>query len=170
MLQSQNINASFFNKLKKIQLIIFDVDGILTDGRLYYGADGECMKVFHAKDGYGIRGAKAHGYQLAIITARESLFVQKRAEDLGIEHIFQNAKDKKPAFEKLCQDLKLDYEQVAYMGDDVLDLPVIDLVGFAACPADAWPTVKSHCDWVSCYKGGHGAAREFCDLIVQSKL
>ena len=169
MLHVQHVNASFLNKLSKIRLIIFDVDGVLTDGRLYYGQHGECMKVFHAKDGYGIRQAKEQGYRLAIITARESAFVQKRAEDLGIEHVFQNAKDKKPVFEKLCQELGMEYEQVAYMGDDVLDLPVMQLVGFAGCPADAWPIVQSSCHWISTRKGGKGAAREFCELIVQAK-
>ncbi|MDR2769638.1 MAG: HAD-IIIA family hydrolase [Puniceicoccales bacterium] len=155
--------------LSKIRLIAFDVDGVLTDGRIYYGAQGECMKVFHSKDGYSIRLARTHGYHLAIITARKSVFVEKRAADLGIQHVFQDIQDKQPIFEALCKELNIDCEQTAYMGDDVLDIPILKLAGFATCPQDAMPIVKKSCHWISKYKGGLGAARELCDLILSAR-
>ncbi|MDR0647238.1 MAG: HAD-IIIA family hydrolase [Puniceicoccales bacterium] len=169
MSRPKDIDSSILNILRKIRLIAFDVDGVLTDGRLYYGAHGECMKVFHAKDGYSIKLALTYGYHMAIITGRKSVFVEKRADDWGIKHVFQGIHDKQPVFEALCKELNIGYEQTAYMGDDVLDMPVLKLVGFATCPKDAMPVVKKSCHWISKYKGGLGAARELCDLILSAR-
>ena len=154
---------------QKIRLVIFDVDGVLTDGKLYYDAKGECLKVFNAKDGLGIRRLTKNNFQVAIITGRESPFVLKRASDLGIQYVYQNKMDKLPSFEVLRKILSLDYHQIAYMGDDRIDLPVMELVGCAACPNDALPCVKKICHFVSHFNGGCGAAREFCDLIWEAQ-
>ncbi|MDR0393355.1 MAG: HAD-IIIA family hydrolase [Puniceicoccales bacterium] len=169
MSRSKVIDSSVLKILRKIRLIAFDVDGVLTDGRIYYGAQGECMKVFNSKDGYGIRLARTQGYHLAIITARKSVFVEKRAADWGLKHVFQDIQDKRPVFEALCKELNIDYEQTTYMGDDALDIPVLKLAGFATCPQDAMPIVKKSCHWISKYKGGLGAARELCDLILSAR-
>jgi len=154
---------------QKICLIIFDVDGVLTDGKLYYNDNGECMKVFNAKDGLGIRRLTKSNFQIAIITGRESTFVLKRASDLGIQNVYQNKMEKLPSFEDLRKKLNLDYEQIAYMGDDWIDLPVMKLVGCAACPNDALPRIKKICHFISHFNGGYGAARELCDLIWEAQ-
>ncbi len=160
-MESESIKAV----LKKIQLIIFDVDGVLTDGRLYYGSEGECFKVFNVKDGLGISRMVKNGYDIGIITGRQSPFVLKRAKDLGIQHVYQNKLEKIPAFEELRNQLNLNYDQIAYMGDDWIDMPILKLVGCAACPKDAMPCVKEVCNFFSQYDGGCGAARELCDAI-----
>ena len=155
--------------LEKVRLVIFDVDGVLTDGRLYYGVDGECFKVFNAKDGLGISRLTKNGYSVGIITGRESPFVLKRAEDLGIQYVYQKRMEKIPAFEELRKKLNLDYEQIAYMGDDWIDVPILELVGCAACPKDAMPCAKKVCNFFSQYNGGCGAARELCDAIWEAQ-
>ena len=155
--------------LKNIKLIIFDVDGVLTNGNLYYGPDGECFKVFNAKDGLGISRLTKAGFPIAIITGRESSFVKKRAEDLGIQHVYQGKLKKIPAFEDLKNKLGLLEQQIAYMGDDFIDLPVMQRVGLAACPKDAMPYIQGFCHFVSQFNGGMGAARELCDLVWESQ-
>ena len=158
-MQSKELN------LQKIRLIIFDVDGVLTDGSLYYGPEGEFFKVFNAKDGLGISRLAKNGYELGIITGRESPFVLRRAKDLGIPHVYQKKMEKLPVFEELRAKLNLNYDQIAYMGDDWIDVPILKLVGCAACPKDAMPCAKEVCNFFSQYNGGHGAARELCDAI-----
>ncbi|MGX8716693.1 MAG: KdsC family phosphatase [bacterium] len=155
--------------LKKIRLTIFDVDGVLTDGRLYYGTEGEFFKVFNAKDGLGISRLAKAGHLLGIITGRESPFVLKRAKDLGIQYVYQGRMEKLSTFETLRKDLGLAYDQIAYMGDDFIDLPVLERVGLPACPKDAMPYVKERCKLVSQFGGGMGAARELCDLIWEAQ-
>lgn len=154
---------------KKVRLIVFDVDGVLTDGRLYYGPEGEAFKAFNAKDGLGIRRLIMSGLQVGFITGRESVFVSKRAEDLGIQHVYQNKMDKKPVFLELCQKLSLTPSQVAYMGDDFIDMPVLEEVAIRACPADAMPCVKEVCNFIARNNGGCGAARELCDCIWEAQ-
>lgn len=154
---------------KKIRLTIFDVDGVLTDGRLYYSAEGEFFKVFNAKDGLGISRLAKVGHQLGIITGRESPFVIKRAKDLGIQHVYQGRMEKLDTFESLRKDLRLEYEQIAYMGDDFIDLPVLERVGLSACPKDAMPYVQQQCKFISQFGGGMGAARELCDHIWEAQ-
>ena len=162
-MQSEELN------LKKIRLVIFDVDGVLTDGSLYYGPDGEFFKVFNAKDGLGISRLAKNGYELGIITGRESPFVLKRAKDLGIQHVYQKKMEKLPVFEELRAKLNLNYDQIAYMGDDWIDIPILKLVGCAACPKDAMPCAKEVCNFCSQYNGGRGAARELCDAIWEAQ-
>ena len=154
---------------KKIRLTIFDVDGVLTDGRLYYGADGEVFKVFNARDGLGISRLAKAGHLLGIITGRESPFVIKRAKDLGIQYVYQGRMEKLDTFEALRKDLGLEYTQIAYMGDDFIDLPVLERVGMPACPKDSIPCVQQQCKFVSQFGGGMGAARELCDYIWEAQ-
>lgn len=162
-MQSKELN------LQKIRLIIFDVDGVLTDGSLYYGPEGEFFKVFNAKDGLGISRLAKNGYELGIITGRESPFVLRRAKDLGIPHVYQKKMEKLPVFEELRAKLNLNYDQIAYMGDDWIDVPILKLVGCAACPKDAMPCAKEVCNFFSQYNGGRGAARELCDAIWEAQ-
>ncbi len=154
---------------KKIKLTIFDVDGVLTDGRLYYSADGEFFKVFNAKDGLGISRLVKAGHLFGIITGRESPFVIKRAKDLGIQYVYQGRLEKLATFESLRKDLGLEYEQIAYMGDDFIDSPILERVGLSACPKDAMPCVQKQCKFISQFGGGMGAARELCDRIWEAQ-
>lgn len=154
---------------QKVRLVIFDVDGVLTDGSLYYGPDGEAFKAFNAKDGLGIHRLVKSGIEVGIITGRVSSFVSKRAEDLGIRHVYQKKMDKKPVFFELCEKLSLRPDQVAYMGDDIIDLPVLEEVAIRACPADAMSCVKKICNFIAHNNGGRGAARELCDCILEAQ-
>ena len=154
---------------KKIRLTVFDVDGVLTDGRLYYGAEGEFFKVFNARDGLGINRLAKAGHLFGIITGLKSPFVTKRAKDLGIQHVYQGRMEKLSTFEALRKDLGLEYEQIAYMGDDFIDSPVLERVGLPACPKDAMPCVQKQCKFISQFKGGMGAARELCDRIWEAQ-
>jgi 3-deoxy-D-manno-octulosonate 8-phosphate phosphatase (KDO 8-P phosphatase) len=154
---------------QKVRLVIFDVDGVLTDGSLYYGPEGEAFKAFNAKDGLGIHQLVRSGIEVGIITGRVSSFVTKRAEDLGIRHVYQKKMDKKPVFFELCEKLALKPDQVAYMGDDIIDLPVLEEVAIRACPADAMHCVKKICNFIAHNNGGRGAARELCDCILEAQ-
>ena len=151
-----------------IKLLLLDVDGVLTDGSLIYLPDGTETKAFNSKDGLGIRLLQKAGVEVGIITARTSEVVQRRAENLGITLLFQGAGAKREVYEKIIADLGLTPEQVAYMGDDWLDLPVMTRVGMAAAVADAAPEVCDIAHYVTSKPGGRGAVREFCDLIVEA--
>lgn len=159
-------------RLQQIRCVIFDVDGVLTDGRLYYDNHGNEFKAFHVHDGHGMKMLQASGITVAIITARQSDLVRKRMDDLGIEHVFQGARDKLIAFETLLTRLKLTAEQVCYMGDDCLDLPVMRRCGLAVSVANAQPISKQYAHFITERKGGEGAARELCERILaaQGKL
>lgn len=150
----------------RIKLVIFDVDGTLTDGSLHYGAGGEEQKVFHVQDGYGMKQLQRAGLTLAIISGRESAAVTRRMQDLGIEHVFQGDEHKLPIFERLLRKLDLSAAQTAYMGDDLPDLPLLERVGLAVAPANAVPALKGAAHHVTVAHGGRGAARELCDLIL----
>ncbi len=152
-----------------IRLLIFDVDGVLTDGSLYLADDGQEYKAFHSRDGHGIRMLLDSGIaELAVITGRTSKVVEHRMHNLGIRHIHQGQRDKLPAFEALCTALAVDAAQVAYVGDDVVDLPVMSRVGFAVAVQDAHPLVKRHAHWQTPSRGGRGAAREVCELLLEA--
>lgn len=152
-----------------IRLLILDVDGVLTDGTLYYGADGEHIKAFNVRDGQGLVSLQQTGVQVAIITKRESPIITKRMQDLGISLVFQGQKDKVPAFQQLLHDLKITPEQVAMVGDDLPDLPLILMSGMGITVADGAATVKEYADWVTPSKGGRGAVRDVCEAIMQSQ-
>ena len=156
-------------KAAKIKLLVFDVDGVLTDGSLIVGDDGEEYKAFYSKDGLGMKMLQQTGVKIAVITARTSNVVTHRMQNLGIKHIYQGQLEKLPAFEKILTELELSAEQAAYVGDDVIDLPVMLRAGLAITVADAHPLVKQHAHWQTPQCGGRGAARDVCELIMQAQ-
>jgi len=153
----------------RVQLVIFDVDGVFTDGRLYYGADGEELKVFHVRDGHGIKSLLQQGIQVAVISGRSSTAVSRRMQELGIRHVFQGDDDKRPILEKLLKKLALNPGQTACVGDDLADLPIMQVAGIAIAVADAQPEVRAQADWCTRSRGGEGAVREICDLILEAR-
>ncbi len=157
------------DRATQIRLIIFDVDGVLSDGRLILGDDGQEYKAFNTKDGHGMKMLRSTGVEIGIITGRTSNVVALRMKGLGIEHLYQGQQDKLPAYEELKAKLGLKDEQVAYMGDDVVDLPILCRVGLAATVADAHHMVKRYAHWQSEYDGGRGAVRELCELIMEAQ-
>jgi 3-deoxy-D-manno-octulosonate 8-phosphate phosphatase (KDO 8-P phosphatase) len=159
-------------RAQAIELVIFDVDGVLTDGSLYLGDDGQEYKAFNSRDGHGMTMLREAGIALAVITGRRSEVVRIRMESLGVEHVYQGRRDKWPAYEALRQACGLGDAQIAYVGDDVVDLPVMRQVGLAVAVADAHPLVRAHCHWQTKTAGGRGAAREVCEglLAAQGKL
>lgn len=156
-------------KARSIRLAIFDVDGVLTDGGLPYGDSGEVMKTFDVRDGLGIKLLQDAGIALAIITSRRADSLRLRAQDLGIRHLQQGVTDKRTAFRALLLELGLTAESAAFIGDDLVDLPVMTQCGFAATVANAPAALKRHADYVTHSSGGRGAAREFCEYIMHSQ-
>ena len=156
-------------KAADIRLVIFDVDGVLTDGSLFLGDDGQEYKAFNSRDGHGMKMLRGSGVEIGIITGRSSEVVRLRMESLGIQHLYQGREEKLPAFEALIGQLGLAPEQVAYCGDDVVDLPVMTRVGLAVAVQDAHALVKQHAHWITPQGGGRGAARDLCELIMQAQ-
>jgi 3-deoxy-D-manno-octulosonate 8-phosphate phosphatase (KDO 8-P phosphatase) len=150
----------------KVKLVVFDVDGVLTDGRLLLGDNGVEYKAFHSRDGHGMKMLAGTGVELAIITGRRSQLVAERMASLGISHVHQGHPSKLPVFEKLIAELGLTAEQAAYVGDDVIDLGVMAQVGLAVAVANAHPLVLEQAHWHTASDGGRGAAREVCDLVM----
>lgn len=151
----------------RIRLAIFDVDGVLTDGSLYLGDNGQEYKAFHSRDGHGMVMLRQTGVELAVITGRSSEVVRLRMEGLGVSHVYQGRREKLPAYRELLDTLRLDDAQVAYMGDDVVDLPILERVGLAVAVADAHPLVRRCAHWCTQAPGGRGAVRELCDLVME---
>ncbi len=156
-------------RAKQIRLVIFDVDGVLTDGSLIMGDDGQEYKAFNAKDGHGMKMLQASGVEIGIISARNSRVVSLRMENLGIKHVYQGQRDKLKAFADLLKKLKLEPSQIAYVGDDLLDLCIMRKVGLAIAVQDASPEVVAEADWQTTANGGRGAAREICEMIMQAQ-
>lgn len=156
-------------RAKHVKLMIFDVDGILTDGGLRYGADGELIKTFNVLDGHGIKLLQQSGVKTAIISARQSDIVARRAADLGIAILLQGVHDKRSAFERTATDLALSHDACGFMGDDVIDLPVITRVGFSVSVPNGHPEVRSRVHYVAQAGGGRGAVREVCDFILRAQ-
>ena len=152
-----------------IRLLVMDVDGVMTDGKVIYTSDGQELKSFNIKDGLGIKRAQASGIETAIITGRTSPMVERRALELGITHLIQGREDKLTDLSDLLEQMDLSLDQVAYIGDDLPDLMAIESVKLGACPADAAIEVQSKADWVSTRVGGDGCIRELCDLLVSHK-
>lgn len=152
---------------KKIKMLVFDVDGVMTDGSITYDEDGKEYKTFNAKDGHGIVRMNKSGFITAIITARNNGTVSHRAKNLNFTELYQGAKYKLPALEELIKKYNLTYENVSYMGDDLPDICVLEKVGLACCPGDAVKEVKDICNFKSQYNGGKGAVRELCDFILE---
>lgn len=160
---------TLLSKAAKIKLLLLDVDGVLTDNRLIYGDDGQEYKAFYTRDGHGMVLLQKSGVEIGIITGRKSNLVTKRMTDLKVKHVYQGVPDKLPTFEALMQLTGLSLDQVAYMGDDILDLPILTRVGLATCPKDSDPDVLSRVDFVSQHIGGRGAVRELCELIMRAQ-
>jgi 3-deoxy-D-manno-octulosonate 8-phosphate phosphatase (KDO 8-P phosphatase) len=156
-------------KAKQIKLLIFDVDGVLTDGGLFIGPNGEEYKKFNSRDGHGMRLIQYTGVELAIITGRTSEVVEHRMQNLGIKNVYQGQRIKITAFEKLIDDLNVAPEECAYVGDDWVDLAIMSRVGLAIAVQDALPLVKQHAHWITPSNGGQGAAREVCELIMEGQ-
>jgi len=157
------------SKAARIELVIFDVDGVLTDGRLYLGNDGNEYKAFHIRDGHGIKMLLETGVDVAIISGRHAASVERRMMDLGIRHVALGVQDKLAAFNSLLARLDLTADQVAFVGDDLIDLPVMSRVGLAIAVQDADPFVKQHAHWQTPSPGGRGAAREVCELLLEAR-
>lgn len=153
--------------IQNIRLLALDSDGVLTDGGVYVLEDGTEFRRFDIKDGLGLKRLLNSGIQVAIISASNANSIVHRAEHLGISHVFLGIEDKLETLRKLCTELGLSFEQVAYMGDDLTDLPVLGAVGFSCAPADAADEVRFSVLHVTCHAGGHSAVREICDLIVR---
>ena len=163
------ISADVWQKASQIKLVIFDVDGVFSDGRIYLSNSGEELKAFHTRDGFGVKSLLNAGFELAVITGRKSQLLEKRMTALGVNRIYQGIDNKLVPFNSLLSELKLTADQVAYIGDDMVDLPVMQHVGLSVCVADAHPYVKQQTDMVTYMKGGYGAVRELSDLILQSQ-
>jgi 3-deoxy-D-manno-octulosonate 8-phosphate phosphatase (KDO 8-P phosphatase) len=154
---------------KLIKLIILDVDGVLTDGQIIYTSEGQEIKNFNVRDGFGIRLAHRAGIKTAIISARQSNVITQRAKELEITEIHQNALQKLPAYEQILKLHELTDKQVAYMGDDLIDLPILRRVGLAVAVADAVPEVRQAAHYVTLNPGGKGAVRELIELILKAQ-
>lgn len=153
----------------QIRLVIFDVDGVLTDGRLFLGDDGQEYKAFNSKDGHGMRMLLDSGVDIGIITGRSSEVVRIRMESLGIRHVYQGRRDKLPAYEEIRKASGFADNQIAFVGDDVVDLPTMRRAGFAVAVQDAHELVKQHAHWITPSCGGQGAGRDVCELLMQAQ-
>lgn len=157
------------DKATKISLLALDVDGVLTDGRIYYGNEGEELKAFNIKDGLGIKMLQRAGISVAIITGRQSNIVNRRASELGISHVIQGREDKHTALIELCERSGITLSECGYMGDDLPDLKAIVCAGLGLTVADASSAVADAADWRSALPGGHGAVREACEFILKAR-
>ena len=164
-----NVEQSIIDQAKKIKLLVCDVDGVFSDGRIYLGNNGEELKAFHTKDGFGIKALGHSGVDVAIITGRNSAIVANRMTALNVKHIIQGQEDKLPALIDLSKQLNLIANEIAYIGDDIPDLACIVHVGLGIAVQDAHPAVLAKADYTSFVRGGFGAVREVCDLIMQSQ-
>ncbi|EOR24720.1 HAD-IIIA family hydrolase [Cytobacillus oceanisediminis] len=153
----------------RIKLIVLDVDGVLTDGRLYIGSDGNEYKAFHTQDGMGISLAKQAGIKTAIITGRKSKAVRKRAEELSFDYVFEGIHDKLETLQKIIDEIGIGFEEVCYMGDDLNDIPILTKVGWPCAPKNAMDMVKDQVMFVADSNGGDGAVREMIDSLLLQK-
>jgi 3-deoxy-D-manno-octulosonate 8-phosphate phosphatase (KDO 8-P phosphatase) len=156
-------------RAKNIKLVVFDVDGVLTDGSLFYGDDGQEYKAFNSRDGHGMKMLQESGVQIGIITGRTSEVVLHRMKNLQVQHIYQGRLEKLPAFEELISMLGVKPDQVAYVGDDVVDLPIMIRVGLAITVPNAHDLAKQHAHWITPKPAGAGAARDICEMIMKAQ-
>jgi len=162
-------SAALVNKARKIKLLICDVDGVLSDGKVYFGNQDEEYKSFNIKDGLGITQLLDNGIQVAIITGRKSNIVERRAKELGISFVYQGKMDKQAAYLAIMEQLKIEKHQVAHIGDDLPDLPIMKQSGIGISVSDGHPFVRQHADWITSNIGGNGAVREVCDLLLSAQ-
>lgn len=163
------VEPSLIERAERIRLLVLDVDGILTDGRLYFDNEGNEIKAFFTRDGLGMKALQAHGTAIALITGRQSNIVARRAAQLGIEHVYQGREDKLNAFRDLLEVTGMEPAQVCFAGDDWIDIPLLDRVGLAVTVPEADDLVKSRAHWVTTRAGGYGAVREICDLLLAAR-
>ena len=169
---NENYPSSAFKAAQKVKLLLLDVDGVLTDGRLYYGNAGEELKAFDIQDGLGIKLLQNAGIKVGIITGRSSELVERRAKELGIDHLIQGREDKLTALNELLEKITFDLEEIAFVGDDLPDLAIIRRVGLGITPANGNHLIASQALWQTKKSGGNGAVRDVAELILsaQSKL
>lgn len=160
---------SALSRAARLRLMGFDVDGVMTDGRLYFSAQGEELKVFNSLDGHGIKMLRDACVEVAIISGRSSAALEQRAENLGIELLYMGVADKRACLHDLLARLNIQAEETGYMGDDVVDLPILRSCGFSSTPADGHPLVRHHVHYVAQHDGGRGAVREVCDFILTAQ-
>lgn len=163
------VPKSVLETARKIKLALFDVDGVLTDGKLHYGPNGEELKVFNALDGHGLKMLQSAGIEVGVISARKSTALQKRLDDLGVRHCFLGVHDKVQAFNELLETLNLSGADACFTGDDVIDLPVMSACKLKFSLENGHFIVKNIADWVSPLTGGHGAVRSICDVLLYSQ-
>ncbi len=160
--------SSLLHRAARVRLVVFDVDGVLTDGRIFYASDGSELKAFNTKDGASCKLLAAQGYHLAIITGRDSPMVSRRAGELGIRHVHQGIEHKPDALREVCRALDIEPEQTAHVGDDFADMPLFDEVGLAIAPSDAHPVVAARAHFVTPSSGGGGVAADVAELLMRS--
>ncbi|APC13397.1 3-deoxy-D-manno-octulosonate 8-phosphate phosphatase KdsC [Providencia rettgeri] len=163
------VASAILTKAAKVKLLICDVDGVMSDGLIYMGNNGEELKAFNVRDGYGIRCLLTSNIEVAIITGRKAKLLEDRAQTLGITYLYQGQSDKLLAYQQLLDTLQLSDEQIAYIGDDLIDWPVMAKVGLSVAVADAHPLLLPKADYITRLGGGKGAVRELCDLILLSQ-
>ncbi len=163
------VAESVLDKARKIRLLILDVDGVMTSGALFFDNNGQEYKAFNSLDGHGLKMLQHSGVTVAVITGRKSTLVEHRMQDLGIAHLHQGHADKLPVFQAMQQQMGLTREQIAYAGDDVVDLPVMLSSGFAVSVANGHHLARQYADWVTPSAGGRGAVRELCELLMHAQ-
>ncbi len=163
------MTTTISDKARRVRMLIVDIDGVLTDGGLHFDNQGGEYKIFNSLDGHGIRMLLDCGVEVAVITGRESRIVENRMSELGVERVYQGYRDKITALDKLLVETGRETSELAYVGDDLPDLPVMRRVGFAIAVQNAHDFVKQHCDWVTTGHGGRGAVREVSDFILQAQ-
>ena len=164
-----NISSDISERAKSIRLALFDVDGVLTDGNIYIDSNGTELKVFNTHDGHGIRMLQHNGIEVGVITGRRSKALEYRMQDLEIKHVYQGCKDKFAIFQELLSKLNLDEQQTAFVGDDIVDLQIMSRCGLAVAVANAHALVKQHAHWETSARGGQGAVREVCELLLDAQ-
>jgi 3-deoxy-D-manno-octulosonate 8-phosphate phosphatase (KDO 8-P phosphatase) len=166
---SQDYPSQVWQRAKQVRLLILDVDGVLTDGRIFFGPQGEVFKAFHVQDGHGIKMVQRAGLEVAILSGRRSEAAFHRARELGVSRFYEGLRDKVAVVEELCAVLNIGPQAVAAVGDDLVDIPLFTRVGLAVAVADAAPEVREAAHWVTANPGGRGAVREVCDLLLKSQ-
>lgn len=164
-----NIDENIKQRAKKIRLALFDVDGVLTDGKIHINEHGHEIKTFNTQDGHGIRLLQHYGIQVGVITGRSSKALEHRMHDLDIEHVYQGSVDKNSAYQELLKKLNMNAEQTSFVGDDIVDLQIMSQCGLSIAVANAHDFVKQHAHWQTVNSGGNGAVREVCELLLASQ-
>ena len=164
-----DLSASLFESLKSIRLVICDVDGVFSDGRIYLGNAGEELKAFHTRDGFGVKALLQNGVAVAVVTGRKSAIVEQRMQALGVTDIYQGTTEKLAVYQRIARKYSLQDTQIAAIGDDVPDVVMLQHAGVGVAPQDAHPWVQQQADYITSMRGGFGAIRELSDLILLSQ-